>query len=82
MYYCLSNNNVLLVNIDKFEPNPILVNINKLKPYKYLKKPLKRLEAMIEREREHKEDSQKGFPYNSTKNQTTSKNIFCHWNSL
>jgi len=31
---------------------------------------------MIKREREHKEDSQKGFQYSSTKNQTTSKNIF------
>jgi hypothetical protein len=64
------------------------VNINKLKPYKYLGKTLRRLEAMIKREREHKEDSenkedlehkedsQKGFHYGSTKNQTTSKNIF------
>ncbi len=31
--YCLPNDIVLLVNIDKFEPNLILVNINKLKPY-------------------------------------------------
>ncbi len=26
---------MLLVTIDKFDPNPILVNINKLKPYKF-----------------------------------------------
>jgi hypothetical protein len=82
MYYCLSNNIVLLVNIDKFEPNPILMNISKLKPYRYLGKTLWRLEATIEREREHKEDSQKGFWYGSTKNQTTSKKYFCQWNSL
>jgi hypothetical protein len=31
--YCLPNNIVLFVNIDKFELNPILVNIDKLKPY-------------------------------------------------
>jgi len=30
--YCLPNNTILLINIDKFEPNPILVNINKLNP--------------------------------------------------
>jgi hypothetical protein len=29
--YCFPNNIVLLINIDKFETNPILVNINKLK---------------------------------------------------
>jgi hypothetical protein len=27
---------VLLVTIDKFDPNPMLVNINKLKPYKFI----------------------------------------------
>jgi hypothetical protein len=47
MYYCLPKNIVLLVNIDKFERNPILLNINKLKPYKYLGKILWRLEATI-----------------------------------
>jgi hypothetical protein len=36
--YFLPNSNVLFVNIDKFESNPILVNINKLKPYQYLDK--------------------------------------------
>jgi hypothetical protein len=38
---------VLLVNIDKFEPNPILVNINKFKPYKYLGKASRGLEVTI-----------------------------------
>jgi hypothetical protein len=33
----LPNNIVLLVTIDKFDPNPILVNINKLKPYRFFK---------------------------------------------
>jgi hypothetical protein len=32
----LPNNIVLLVTIDKFDPNPILVNINKLKPYIFI----------------------------------------------
>jgi hypothetical protein len=32
----LPNNTILLVTIDKFDPNPILVNINKLKPYKFI----------------------------------------------
>jgi hypothetical protein len=27
---------VLLVTIDKFDPNPMLVNVNKLKPYKFI----------------------------------------------
>jgi hypothetical protein len=27
---------MLLVTIDKFNPNPILVNINKLKPYRFI----------------------------------------------
>jgi hypothetical protein len=35
--YCLPNNTMLLVIIDKFDPNPILVNINKLKPYRFVK---------------------------------------------
>jgi hypothetical protein len=34
--YFLGNNIVLLVTIDKFDPNPVLVNINKLKPYKFI----------------------------------------------
>ncbi len=32
----MPNNIVLLVTIDKFDPNPMLVNINKLKPYKFI----------------------------------------------
>jgi hypothetical protein len=52
---------VLLVNIDKFEPNPILVNINKLKHYWYLEKAPRGLEATIERGGKHKEDLQKDF---------------------
>jgi hypothetical protein len=27
---------LLLMTIDKFDPNPILVNINKLKPYRFV----------------------------------------------
>jgi hypothetical protein len=34
--YCLLNNMVLLVIIDKFDPNLVLVNINKLKPYWFI----------------------------------------------
>jgi hypothetical protein len=34
--YCLPNNIILLLTIDKFDPNPILVNINKLKPYRFI----------------------------------------------
>jgi hypothetical protein len=66
--YFLPTNIVLLVNIDKFKPNPILVNINRLKLYKYLGKAPRGLEATIEGGGEHKEylenkeeDSQKGF---------------------
>jgi hypothetical protein len=32
----LPNNIVLLVTINKFDPNPVLVNINKLKPYRFI----------------------------------------------
>jgi hypothetical protein len=78
----LPNNTILLVNIDKFEPNPILVNISNLKPYRYLGKAPKGLEATIEGGRKHKEDSenkdsknkkdsQKDFHYGFTKNQIT-----------
>jgi hypothetical protein len=28
---------MLLVTIDKFDPNPLIVNINKLKPYRFIK---------------------------------------------
>ncbi len=34
--YYLPNNIVLLITIDKFDPNPILVNIKKLKPYMFI----------------------------------------------
>ncbi len=50
------------------------MNINKFKPYKYLGKVPKGLEATIEGGGEHKdlgnkeEDSQKGFLYGFTKN--------------
>jgi hypothetical protein len=27
---------VLLVTLDKFDPNPMLVNVNKLKPYQFM----------------------------------------------
>jgi hypothetical protein len=54
---CIKNNILLFVNIDKFEPNPILVNINKFKPYWYLGKALRTLEATIKGGGEHKEDS-------------------------
>ncbi len=33
----MPNNIILLVIIDKFDPNPLLVNINKLKPCKFIK---------------------------------------------
>jgi hypothetical protein len=39
--YCLSNNIVLFVFVNNFEPNLILVNINKLKPYRYVDQTLK-----------------------------------------
>jgi hypothetical protein len=55
------NNILLFVNIDKFAPNPILVNINKFKPYRYLGKVPRILEATIEGGGEHKEDSQEDF---------------------
>ncbi len=35
--WCLSNNIVLLVTIDKFDFNIVSVNINKLKPYRFVK---------------------------------------------
>ncbi len=46
--YCLLNNIVLFVNINKFEPNPILVNINKLKLYRYLGQAPRGLETTSE----------------------------------
>lgn len=35
MQYCLPNNIVFLVNMDKFDSNFVLVNVNKLKSYNY-----------------------------------------------
>ena len=32
--YLLPNNIVLLVTVDKFDPDPVIVNINKLKTYR------------------------------------------------
>jgi hypothetical protein len=55
--YHLPNNTMLLINIDKFEPNPILVNINKFKPYWYLNQVPKGLEATIKRGGKHNVDS-------------------------
>jgi hypothetical protein len=37
MQYCLPNNTILLLIMDKFDFNLILVNINKYKPYKFIK---------------------------------------------
>jgi hypothetical protein len=41
--YYLPNNNIILVFVNNFEPNPILVNVNKLKPYTYVDQTLKRI---------------------------------------
>ncbi len=55
--YYLPNNIVLLVDIDKFELNPIFVNINKHKPYWYLGQAPRELEATIKGGGKHKENS-------------------------
>jgi len=80
--YCFPNNIILLVNINKFEPNPILVNINKFKPYWSLGQAPKWLKATIQggrehkedsknkKDLEHKEDSREDFQHDYTKNQT------------
>jgi hypothetical protein len=39
--YCLPNNIIILIYVNKFEPNLVLVNVNKLKPYKYVDQTLK-----------------------------------------
>jgi hypothetical protein len=36
IHFCLLNNMVLLVTMDKFDPNLVFVNVNKLKPYLFL----------------------------------------------
>ena len=38
--YLLPNNTVLLVTVEKFDPNPVTVNINKLKTYRCLEEGL------------------------------------------
>ena len=38
--YLLPNNTVLLVTVDKFDPDPVIVNINKLKTYRFLEEGL------------------------------------------
>jgi len=48
VWYCLLKNNVLLVTIDKFDPNPILVNMHKLKPYQVSNVGFKGLATQIE----------------------------------
>jgi hypothetical protein len=37
MQYCLPNNIILLLTINKFDLNLILININKYKPYRFAK---------------------------------------------
>ncbi len=37
MDHIVSNYTILLVTINKLDPNPIFVNINKLKPYRFTK---------------------------------------------
>ncbi len=32
----MPNNTILLVTINRFDPNLVLININKLKPYKFI----------------------------------------------
>jgi hypothetical protein len=44
--YCLLNNIVLLVILDKFDPNLILVNVNKLKAYQYVKQCIELFELL------------------------------------
>ncbi len=44
--YCLPNNIIILVCVNKFEPNPILVNVNKLKPYKYVDQTLNEVQNL------------------------------------
>ena len=43
--YLLSNNTVLLVTVDKFDPDPVIVNINKLKTYRCAKEGLLNLSS-------------------------------------
>jgi hypothetical protein len=43
--YCLPNNNILLITLDKFDLNLILVNVNKPKPYRYVKQNIKPIQV-------------------------------------
>ncbi len=43
--YCLPNNIILFVSINKFELNLVLVNVNKLKPYKYVDQTLEGIQS-------------------------------------
>ena len=38
--YLLPNNTILLITVDKFDPDPVIVNINKLKTYRCLEEGL------------------------------------------
>ncbi len=42
----LTQDIVLLVSINNFEPNLILVNVNKLNPYKYVDQTLKGIQSL------------------------------------
>jgi len=42
----LTQNIVLLVSINNFEPNIVLVNVNKFKPYKYVDQSLKGIQSL------------------------------------
>ncbi len=44
--YCLPNNIILFVFVNKFELNPVLVNVNKLKPYTYADQTLKGIQSL------------------------------------
>ena len=44
--YLLPNNKVLLVTVDKFDPDPVIVNINKLKTYQCPKEGLPDLSSL------------------------------------
>jgi hypothetical protein len=45
VYIYLPNDIVLIVFINRFEPNLVLVNVNKLKPYKYVDQTLKGIQS-------------------------------------
>ena len=43
--YLLSNNTILLVTVDKFDPDPVIININKLKTFQCLEEGLPNLSS-------------------------------------